>query len=141
MILPDVNVLLYALRSDSRDHLRYREWLDELIVGPSAYGMSPQVLASVIRVATHPKIHAHPTRLEVALSFTSALREQPHCQIVAPGPRHWGIFSDLCAEVGATGNLVQDAWLAALAIESGCEWVTTDHDFARFPHLRWRRPF
>jgi predicted nucleic acid-binding protein len=60
--------------------------------------------------------------------------------IVAPGPRHWGIFANLCAAVGAKGNLVPDAYLAALALESGSEWVTTDHDFSRFPGLRWRHP-
>jgi len=59
---------------------------------------------------------------------------------VAPGERHWDIFGRLCREGGATGNLVPDAWLAALAIEWGCEFVTTDRDFARFPGLRWRHP-
>ena len=59
---------------------------------------------------------------------------------VVPGERHWAIFSRLCREAGARGNLIPDAWFAALAIESGCEWITTDRDYARFPGLRWRHP-
>jgi predicted nucleic acid-binding protein len=69
------------------------------------------------------------------------LPEQPHCTVFQPGPRHFSIFEDLCRRAGVSGNLVQDAWFAALAVESGCEWITTDGDFARFPGLRWRRPF
>jgi hypothetical protein len=141
VILPDVNVLLYAFRDDSVDHARYRGWLDSVVNGDEAYGMSPQVLSSVVRIATHPRIYVAPARLEEVLCFARVLLEQPTCTVVQPGPRHYAIFEDLCRRAAATGNLVQDAWLAALAVESGCEWITTDGDFARFAGLRWRRPF
>lgn len=141
MILPDVNVLLYAFRDDSADHARYRAWLEGVVNGAEAYGMSSQVLCSVARIATHPRIYVSPSRLEDALAFARVLLEQPHCTVVQPGVRHFSIFEDLCRKATANGNLVQDAWFAALAVESGCEWVTTDGDFARFPGLRWRRPF
>lgn len=141
MILPDVNVLLYAFRDDSVDHTRYRAWLDDVVNGNEAYGMSPQVLCSVIRLSTHPRVYASPSRLENALAFARVLLEQPHCTVVTPGARHVSIFDELCRTAAATGNLVQDAWLAALAVEAGCEWITTDGDFARFRGLRWRRPF
>jgi predicted nucleic acid-binding protein len=61
--------------------------------------------------------------------------------MVVPGTRHWDIFEDLCRRARARGNLVQAAWLAAVAIESGCEWITTDKDYSKFPGLRWRAPF
>jgi toxin-antitoxin system PIN domain toxin len=141
VILPDVTVLLYAFRDDSIDHARYRAWLDEAVNGDEAYGMSPQVLCSVIRVSTHPRVFVSPSRLEDALAYARVLLEQPHCTSVTPGARHFAIFEDLCRKSSATGNLVQDAWFAALAVESGCEWITTDGDFARFPGLRWHRPF
>lgn len=141
MILPDVNVLVYTFRSDSPNHARYRQWLEAVVNGPAAYGMSPQVLASVVRIVTHPRIFARPSLLKDALAFATTLLEQAHCQLIQPGPRHWRIFCDLCSQAQASGNLVQDAWLAALAIESGCEWVTTDRDYARFDGLRWRTPF
>jgi len=69
------------------------------------------------------------------------LLEQPNATRIVPGDRHWTIFETLSREAGATGNLAQDAWFAALAIESGCEWITTDRDLARFPGLSWRRPW
>ena len=140
MILPDVNVLIYAFRSDSTAHADYREWLHGVVNGQAAYGMSPQVLSSVVRITTHPRIFASPSRLEDVLGFARVLLEQPTCTVVAPGPRHFTIFEDLCRQAAATGNLVQDAWFAALALESGCEWITTDGDYARFPGLSWRRP-
>jgi toxin-antitoxin system PIN domain toxin len=141
VILPDVNVLLYAFRDDSVDHSRYHGWLEGLVNGDEAYGMSPQVLSSVVRIATHRRIYVSPSRLEDVLAFARVLLEQPHCTIVRPGTRHFTIFDDLCRKAAAGGNLVQDAWFAALALETGCEWITTDGDFARFPGLRWRRPF
>jgi hypothetical protein len=141
VILPDVNVLLYAFRDDSVEHSRYRAWLEGLVNGDEAYGMSPQALCSVARIATHPRIFVSPSRLEDALAFARVLLEQANCTVVLPGSRHFSLFEDLCRKAAASGNLVQDAWFAALAVESGCEWVTTDGDFARFPGLRWRRPF
>lgn len=141
MILPDVNVLIYAFRPDAENHAAYRNWLESVLNGETAYGMSPQVLASVIRLATHPRIFVHPDSLADAVAFVSVLLDQPHCQIIEPGPRHWGIFTRLCRGANAYGNLVQDAWLAALAIESGCEWITNDRDYARFDGLQWRVPF
>jgi len=93
------------------------------------------------RIATHPRIYRLPSRIDQATSFASLLIDQPHCQIVLPGARHWSIFLKLCGAANAVGNLVQDAWFAALAVESGCEWITIDRDFARFPGLRWRPPF
>jgi toxin-antitoxin system PIN domain toxin len=141
VILPDVNVLLYAFRKDTPDHAKYRDWLSDVVNGSTAYGISPQVLASFIRVATHPRIYRVPSQLDQATAFVSLLIDQPHCQVVTPGPRHWSIFLRLCDAANAAGNIVQDAWFVALAIESGCEWITVDRDFARFPGLRWRTPF
>jgi toxin-antitoxin system PIN domain toxin len=141
VILPDVNVLLYAFRSDSENHQRYREWLRSIVAGEHPYAISMQVLSSVVRIATHPRIFVKPSRLEEAIAFANALIDQAHCQIVEPGPLHWGIFCDYCRSAQASGNLVQDAWLAALATEAGCEWITTDRDYARFRGLRWRAPF
>ena len=139
-MLPDVSVLLYAFRTDSPDHVDYRNWLQDVLNGGTAYGMSPQVLAGVIRVATHPRVFARPSRLADAIAFASVLLEQSHCQLIQPGDRHWNIYRDLCRRANATGNLTQDAWYAALAIEAGCEWITTDRDFARFEGLLWRAP-
>jgi toxin-antitoxin system PIN domain toxin len=141
VILPDVNVLLYAFRKDAPGHDAHREWLDGVVNGVQPYGISPQTLASVVRISTHRQIYAHPSSVAEALEFCRAVLEPDHGSAVQPGQRHWAIFDDLCRRSKATGNLVPDAWFAALAIESGCEWITNDRDYARFPGLRWREPF
>ena len=141
MILADVNVLIYAFRSDSDQHEAYRSWLGEVVSGPSAYGVSPQVLAAVVRICTHPRIFKHPSTLEETLAFCKVISDQPGASLIMPGERHWSIFESMCRQSRATGNLVQDAWFAALAVESGCEWITVDRDYARFQRLSWRTPF
>jgi hypothetical protein len=140
ILLCDVNVLLYAYRDDAVGHREFKGWLDDLVGGASAYGVSDHVLSGFLRIVTNPRIHREPTPIADALEFATALRENPGCVRIAPGPRHWTIFDGLCRAPGVKGDLVPDAYLAALAIESGCELITTDGDFARFPGLRWRHP-
>lgn len=140
MLLVDVNVLVYAYRSDAPDHPAYQQWLGDVVNGDQSYGMSDIVLSGFLGVITHPRIFHPPTPIEAAIGFVHTLRGQPNCVPVAPGPRHWDIFTRLCQATRATGNLVPDAYLAALAIESGSEWITTDRDYTRFPGLRWRHP-
>ena len=140
MILPDVNVLVNAFRPDASDHALCRNWLDRVVNGDSRYGISCQVLSGAIRVVTHPKVFIRPSGLSESLRFCEAVMESPHCVLIEPGPRHWSVFDRLCREAAVSGNLVPDAWYAALAIESGCEWITLDRDYARFPGLHWRVP-
>lgn len=140
MILPDVNVLVYAHREDAENHLDFRRWLETNINSDEAYGISDLVLSGFLRVVTHPRAFNPPTPIAAALSFVSDVRDRSNCVGVAPGSHHFEIFTDLCRDVDAKGNLVADAYLAALAIESGSEWITTDRDFSRFPQLRWRHP-
>lgn len=140
MILPDVNILVHASREDSPRYAEMRSWLENLVFSESSFGLSDLVLSGFLRVVTHPRIFNPPTPLDDALAFVEALRGMPNCAPLVPGPRHWTIFTRLCRESAASGNLIPDAYLAALAIESGSEWVTTDRDFARFPGLRWTAP-
>ncbi|MGH8924344.1 MAG: type II toxin-antitoxin system VapC family toxin [Acidimicrobiia bacterium] len=140
MILPDVNVLVYALRADAPRHAEFLGWLTGVANSSEAFGLSELVLSGVVRVLTHPRIFDPPTPLGEVISQLDGLRGRPNGVLIAPGPRHWRIFTDLCATAGAKGNLISDAYLAALAIESGSEWMTTDRDFARFRGLRWRHP-
>lgn len=102
--------------------------------------MSELVLSRFLRIVTHPRVMKTPSPLELALGFTAVLRKQPNAVPISPGPRHWDIFERLCRDAGATGNLVPDAYLAALAIEHGAELVTADRGLARFSGVRWRHP-
>lgn len=140
MRLTDVNVLVYAFREDSPGHADYKAWLEGLVQSDAAYAVADQILSGFLRVVTHPRIFDPPTPLHGALAFTEAYRQRRNAVPVAPQARHWEIFTRLCRQTDARGNLVPDAWLAALAIESGCEFITSDRDYARFPTLRWRHP-
>ena len=140
MDLTDANVLVYAHRQDSPHHDSNRKWLEEMINSDEAYGVSDHVLAGFLRIVTHPSIFNPPSSLEEALSFANQLRDQPNAVSIRSGSRHWGIFTQLCRDSNARGNLVPDAFLAALAIESGSEWVTTNRDYEQFSGLRWRHP-
>jgi uncharacterized protein len=140
MILPDVNVLIYAFRKDVPEHPVCRRWLDEVVLGEARFGISPLALSAVVRITTNPRTHRVPSSIEDAIGFGEDLFDLPHCQLVVPGERHWGIFKRLCIETDTRGPRVTDAWYAALAIEWGCEWITLDRDFARFPGLKWRAP-
>jgi toxin-antitoxin system PIN domain toxin len=140
VILLDVNVLVHAFREASPEHAAYRAWLEATVAGDEPFGLSELVLSGFVRIATHPRVFDPPAPVGEALAFADALRSQPNAVIVAPGTRHWEIFERLCVTGGAKGNLASDAYLAALAIESGCEWITGDRDFSRFSGLRWRHP-
>lgn len=140
MILPDVNVLVGAFRHDSAHHPLCRPWLDNVVLGEAPFGLSPLALSAVVRIATNPRAFKTASTLTDALGFCDDLLEQPHCVRIRPDDRHWTIFSRLVREAGARGNMVTDAWYAALAIEHGCTFITLDRDFGRFRGLDWRAP-
>ena len=139
MQLPDVNVLIYAHREDAPEHERYASWLLALIAADEPFALSESVLASFLRIVTNPRIFEPPTPMASAIAFCQGLVDWPRAVMVVPSRRHWDIFIGLCPRIH--GPLVADAYLAALAIEHGCELITTDGDFARFAGLRWRHPF
>lgn len=118
-----------------RRHAAYRDWLTELVEGPQPFALSELVLSGFLRVVTNPRVFAKPTPLEDAVAFCATLRSRRNAVVVAPGPRHWDLFTDLCTRANVKGNLVADAYLAALAIETGSTWASADGDFARFPGL------
>jgi len=140
VILPDVNVLLYAFKEGAPGHERFRSWLEAAAAGPDPIGVCELVLSGVVRVSTHPRVFDRPATPAEALDFAEWMRSLPVAVPLAPGARHWEIFARLVQRAECRGGLVSDAYLAALAIEHGCEWVTTDRDFARFHGLRWRHP-
>jgi toxin-antitoxin system PIN domain toxin len=140
MMLPDVNVLISAFRTDLPRHSVCRQWLVDIISGDARFAVSTMVLSAVVRITTNGRIFKSPTSIGEAFEFCQSLLTQPHCQPVEPGERHWDIFRNLCVRSEVRGPRVTDAWFAALAIESGSQWITLDRDFARFPGLDWRVP-
>ncbi len=140
MLLLDVNVWVYAHREDSPNHTQFKSLVENILNSDSLFAVSTLVLSGFLRIVSHPKIFNPPTPIETAIQFVESIIEHPNAVFVSPGVRHWGIFINLCSKTNAKGNLVPDAYLAALAIESGNTWITTDRDYSRFPGLDWKHP-
>ena len=140
MYLMDVNILVYAHREDVDRHDEFRDWLESVINSNTDYGYSELVSSGFLRVVTHPKVFETPTPLNEALKFIQQIKSQQNSIKIIPKDRHWFIFEDLIRATNAKGNFIPDAYHAALAIESGCQWVTTDKGFKKFKGLKTRHP-
>jgi toxin-antitoxin system PIN domain toxin len=137
VLLPDVNVLLAGFRADHIHHQPARTFLEAARPEPFTLGLSDVALSSVVRLATNPRVFVQPDTVHVVLEYIDALLEPP-VQVVRAGAAHWPRFADLCRQLNLRGNLVPDAYLAALAFEQRAELVTFDRGFGRYPRLRWR---
>jgi toxin-antitoxin system PIN domain toxin len=140
MLIADVNVFVGAHRPEIDRHDDYRVWLERRLTGPEIFGVSELVLSAFLRLTTNHRIFAEPTPVDVGLDFCRLVRTAPASVIVQPTARHWPIFAALCSQTPARGNLVPDAYLAALAIETGASFVTRDRGFARFNGVRLLDP-
>lgn len=140
MILVDANLLLYAEDSRAAKHAQARAWWDERLSGDDPVCLCWTVLTAFVRIGTNPRVYERPLSVEEALECVHGWLAQPCVRVVHATGRHLEVFGRLLATGQATGNLVPDAHLAALAIEHGCVLCSTDGDFARFPGLQWRNP-
>jgi uncharacterized protein len=137
LLLPDVNVLLAGYRPDHAHHRLGRRFLEEARSGTVAVGLSDVALSSVVRLATNSRVFVRPDPVDAVLDYVDALLEPPG-QLLQAGAKHWTRFAELCRHLQLRGNLVPDAYLAALALEQSAELVTFDRGFGRYPRLRWR---
>jgi len=140
MDLLDVNVLVNSFRRDAPDHRPVLKFLESICSNPQPFAVPNVVFSGFFRVVTHPRVFSPPSKFADACRFADQLRGQPNFTAIEPAARHWEIFTDICRSGNARGNLVSDAYLAAIAIESGSELVTSDRGFGRWPGLRWRHP-
>lgn len=132
MLMPHVNILIYAHRREDPDHEFYRKWVEELANGPELFAISPLVASAFVRIVTHPAFPPYPTPLDQAMAAIDSLISLPSCVMPGPGEKHWELFRRLCWDSAAHGKIVADAQHAAVALENGCTWVTRDEDFREF---------
>ncbi|MGE4158690.1 MAG: type II toxin-antitoxin system VapC family toxin [Planctomycetota bacterium] len=138
--LLDVNILIYLHLVDLPQHKPTGLWLKKLLANNGRIAVSSMAFSGFVRIVTNPKSFVVPTKLEDAFEFVDDLRQSGYCDACEPGERHWGIFQDLCVAHRIVGPDITDAYFAALAMESGAIWVSTDADFKRYPGLRWINP-
>ena len=140
MIVPDINLLIYAYNAAAPQHAAAAAWWRDLMTREQPVGLPWAVIFGFVRLTTHPAVMVEPLRPDAALARVRSWLERSHVRIVEPGPRHLDIVGELFAATGVGGNLTTDTHLAALAIEHQAELCTNDTDFTRFPGLRQRNP-
>jgi hypothetical protein len=140
MILVDANLLLHAHHPRSELHAASREWLESVLSGRRLVRFAWLTLWAFVRISTNPRAFARPLSAPEAEAIVTSWLEQPHVAILEPGERHWEILRQIVRDGQATGPLVMDAVLAAIAIEHGATLHTTDRDFSRFAGLDWINP-
>jgi len=132
MLMPDVNILVYAHRREDPSHEFYRAWVERLANGNEPFALSVLVAVGFIRIVTHPRFAPAPTPLHQACAVIDSLVTLRNCQWINPGENHWKLVKEFCDVASAQGKLVADAQHAAVALEHACTWVTRDTDFEAF---------
>jgi toxin-antitoxin system PIN domain toxin len=141
LILPDINILLYANRADSDRHQIYAEWLGRMFDRAEPLLLPDVVITGFIRISTHPGVFNPPTPMTEVLGFVDALRRYPNSRVISSTQATWRAFTALATKDSAIrGKVVTDGYLAALAISQGARIATRDRGFGRFAKLRWFDP-
>jgi toxin-antitoxin system PIN domain toxin len=140
MIVPDINLLVYAYNGGAPDHAPAKAWWTTLMNGADPVGIPWAVSCGFVRLMTHPAVLVTPIDPVTAVRHVRSWLERPHVEVLEPGPRHLDILERLVARLGVAANLTTDAHLAAIAIEGQAELHSNDVDFARFEGLRWHNP-
>ncbi|HSY52155.1 MAG TPA: type II toxin-antitoxin system VapC family toxin [Thermoanaerobaculia bacterium] len=140
MIIPDINLLVYAYNSDAPDHRKARAWWENALSASQPVALPWVVLLGFLRIMTSRRILVAPLMMDEAITHVRSWLEQPQTRIIHPGPRHLDLVQDLAVRAGVTGDMTTDLHLAALAIEHQAELHSNDADFRRFPGLRWNNP-
>ena len=140
MILPDVNLLVYAVDETSPFHATANTWLDDVLSSANPVALCYPTMLGFVRLVTNRRVFSNPLSLQEAVNYVDRWLEQPNVVIVVPTPTHWPLAKDLLNSSGAAGNLTTDAHIAALAVEHGYTVHSNDADFGRFPNVKWVNP-
>ncbi|MCP2167009.1 type II toxin-antitoxin system VapC family toxin [Goodfellowiella coeruleoviolacea] len=140
MIIPDVNLLLYAVVSGFPQHDRARAWWERAVNGDDRIGLTQPALFGFLRITTNARILRSPLAVDAAIDYVHGWLAQPNVELLSPGPNHLDIALGLLRDIGTAGNLTTDVQLAAYAIEQQGELHSNDTDFARFANLKWVNP-
>ena len=140
MILVDANILLYGEDGFSEHHHVAWKWRDKQLSSPDPVALCWRALTTFVRLVANVRLHKRPLTLRESIERVQSWLEQPSIRILTRTEQHWGLFQQMLRAGNATGNLVSDAHLAALAMEHNSILASTDADFARFRGLRWRNP-
>lgn len=140
MIIPDINLLVYAHNQDDERYDAARSWWDNLLKGEESIGIPLAVSVGFVRLATNPRVMSPPMTSEEAVSLVRNWLQKPNVNSLDAGPNHFDHLQECLVAAGRAGRFVTDAHLAALALDHGAEIQTADQDFRTFPDVRWLNP-
>lgn len=140
MIIPDVNVLIYAHDTSSPNHKPAKLWWESALSGTEPVGIPIIVVMAFVRLTTHPTVAENPMSVDQAKSRVEEWFSQPNCRALPMGEKTLALFFNLLSSTGQGGNLSTDAMIAATATEYGGTVYSNDRDFDRFPDLKWSNP-
>lgn len=140
MIIPDVNLLVYAYDSSSPHHAAAAQWWMTCMTGNEEVGLPAVVIFGFIRICTHPKVFQNPLGIAEANAHVRSWLARPQARVIDPSPHHVTDVLNLLEDAGTGGNLTTDAQIAALARQEKAVLHSNDTDFLRFPGLRWHNP-
>ena len=140
MIVPDINLLIYAYDSSSPQHQKAAAWWKDCILGSEEIGLATVVIFGFVRLSTHPKVFQTPLTIAEASSRVETWLKQPHVRVIEPSPQHVSDVLSLLNQLGTAGNLTTDAQIASLAKQEKAALHSNDNDFLRFPGLNYHNP-
>ncbi len=140
MILVDANLLIYAYDPDATAHVQARRWVERVLSGAEPVRFAWVTLWAFVRIITNSRVFERPMTAVEAHAVVATWLAQPNAGILEPGESHAELFGRLLRDGQASGPLVMDAALAAIALEHGATVCSTDRDFSRFPGLDWHNP-
>ena len=140
MIVPDINLLVYAYNDRAPHHQASKRWWEGLVNGAERVGVPWVVSTGFVRVMTHPRALTVPISTSDAITLVQNWFRYAHVTPINPGVEHLTRLQQNLDGAGVGANLVTDAHIAALAMEYQAEVHSNDSDFSRFPGLRWRNP-
>lgn len=140
MIVPDLNLLVYAYDSRSPQHGAAAVWWKGCIMGPEEIGLAAVVVFGFVRLCTHPKVFHHPLTVAEAATRVESWLARPQVRIIEPSPHHVAEVLALLGQTGTAGDLTTDAQLAALVRQEQAVLHSNDTDFHRFPGISCFNP-
>lgn len=140
MIVPDINLLIYAYDSSSPHHQKAAAWWKNCMLGSEEIGLASVVIFGFVRLSTHPKVFQTPLTIAEASARVETWLKQPHVRVIEPSPQHVSDVLGLLNQLGTAGNLTTDAQIAALAKQEKAALHSNDTDFLRFPGLDFHNP-
>ncbi len=140
MIIPDVNILIHTVNTESLRNKHICKWWDDCLSGTKPVYIPWVVILGFVRISTNRRIFDAPLSLDEASYYVRSWLNPPIVRTICPREGHWSLVEKLLKEAGTAGNLTTDAHIAALAIQWDCTVYSTDTDFARFPGIKWKQP-